>query len=283
MTSNTYSIDIRRDDDHCLYPQPGKRFGYAYWMQPVLKANDGSAMSGNADVALISSEESVVQQPTPTPEPVPEKRGRGRPRVNKARDETALEKRRAQVREAQRTYQKRKDTAAASERRRGDDILEAMSDLSTNIEALLQTAARTGALAQHGELADHIRQLWDSYDSAINKPCLKPELRLLQVKNDRRRTEYRHSQMQNICSTQHQLQGNQGMEQVEERDEEHDEGDEEVDASQMEFGRIEDSSLMQSFAQMEAKFGFVGQGKTVTEYLHERRTAGHAEESNRST
>jgi hypothetical protein len=41
-----------------------------------------------------------------------------------------------------------------------------------------------------GDLADKARQLWSSYDTAINSACLKPELRLLQVKNDRRKVEH---------------------------------------------------------------------------------------------
>jgi hypothetical protein len=65
-----------------------------------------------------------------------------------------------------------------------------MSDLSTDIEALLQAASKAGLMNQQGELADRVRQLWTSYDNAINSPCVKPELRLLQVKNDRRRAEH---------------------------------------------------------------------------------------------
>jgi hypothetical protein len=78
----------------------------------------------------------------------------------------------------------------ATERRRCDDVLEVLSDLSSDIESLLQAASKAGLMNQQGELADNVRRLWSSYDTAINSQCVKPELRLLQVKNDRRRAEH---------------------------------------------------------------------------------------------
>jgi len=96
------------------------------------------------------------------------------------------QKRRAQVREAQRAYQKRKDSATASERRRCDDVLQVLSDLSMDVEALLQAASTAGMLKQEGEVPEHVRRLWATYSMAINNPCLGPELRLLQIKNERR-------------------------------------------------------------------------------------------------
>jgi len=105
------------------------------------------------------------------------------------------------VREAQRTYQKRKEGVADTERKRCDEVLEVMSDLSTSIEALLQTASNAGLMNQRGELADQVRQLWSSYDTAINSPCVKPELRLLQVKNDRRKAKHQRNENFRIDST----------------------------------------------------------------------------------
>jgi hypothetical protein len=64
-----------------------------------------------------------------------------------------------------------------------------MADLSTDVEALLQVVSKDGLLDQPGEIADHMRRLWASYNTAISSTCIKPELRLLQVKNDRRRAE----------------------------------------------------------------------------------------------
>lgn len=94
------------------------------------------------------------------------------------------------MREAQRAYQKRKDSATASERRRCDDVLQVLSDLSMDVEALLQAAADTGLLEENGQVPDHVRRLWQTYNTAINSPCLGPELRLLQVKNDRRQAAH---------------------------------------------------------------------------------------------
>ncbi|KAF1948766.1 hypothetical protein CC80DRAFT_599437 [Byssothecium circinans] len=192
-TTNAYDINVRRQDDHSPYPQPGKRFGYAYWLQPVLKANDPApSITGNTSSSAPNNPPVMQGTAHLTPTPVPTckatstSRGRGRPRVNKVRDTTTIEKRRAQVREAQRTYQRRKDSDSASERRRSDEVLEAMFDLSTDIETLLQTAVGTGALVQNNDLSECIRNLWFSYNVAIKKPCMLPDLKILQVKNDRR-------------------------------------------------------------------------------------------------
>ena len=92
------------------------------------------------------------------------------------------------MREAQRAYQK--DSATASEKRRCDDVLQVLSDLSMDIEALLQAAADADVMEEEGELPDHIRRLWSTYDTAINSPCLGPDLRLLQVKNERRQAAH---------------------------------------------------------------------------------------------
>lgn len=114
------------------------------------------------------------------------------------------QKRRAQVREAQRAYQKRKDSASESERRRCDDVLQVLSDLSMHIEALLQAAADGGVMKENGEVPEHIRRLWATYNTAINHPCLGPELRLLQVKNDRRQAAYRNGTQQSPDTELHQ-------------------------------------------------------------------------------
>jgi hypothetical protein len=62
-----------------------------------------------------------------------------------------------------------------------------------DVEALLQAAADAGVMKEEGELPDHIRRLWSTYDTAINNPCLGPELRLLQVKNERRQAVQENS------------------------------------------------------------------------------------------
>ena len=62
-----------------------------------------------------------------------------------------------------------------------------------DVEALLQAAADGGVMKEEGELPDHIRRLWSTYDTAINSPCLGPDLRLLQVKNERRQAAHANS------------------------------------------------------------------------------------------
>jgi hypothetical protein len=90
------------------------------------------------------------------------------------------------VREAQRTYQKRKDTATAIEKRRADDLLSILSDLSTEVENLLQAAAEAGSMHGDDNVSKNIQRLWSMYDNVVHNECIKPEMRLLQLKNDRR-------------------------------------------------------------------------------------------------
>ncbi|KAH7356282.1 hypothetical protein BKA66DRAFT_473545 [Pyrenochaeta sp. MPI-SDFR-AT-0127] len=153
--------------------QTGKRFGYGSWLQPIITANDQTGSKAAAETQNM-------------PAHVSARRGRGRPRVTKLRDGSAAEKRRAQVREAQRTYQKRKDTATETEKRRVDELLQLLFDISTDVEALLQVFSATGTLRREDDISMHIQRLWTTYDAVINNPCVRPELRLLQIKNGRR-------------------------------------------------------------------------------------------------
>ena len=59
-----------------------------------------------------------------------------------------------------------------------------------DVEALLQAAADAGVMNEEGEIPEHIRRLWSTYNTAINSACLGPELRLLQVKNERRQAAH---------------------------------------------------------------------------------------------
>jgi hypothetical protein len=94
------------------------------------------------------------------------------------------------VRNAQRSYQKRKDEAACSVNQRCEDLLQILSDLSIEVDLLLQIAARTGAIADDGELGYQLRRVWKDYDTAVNADAVLPDLRFLQTKNDRRKDEY---------------------------------------------------------------------------------------------
>lgn len=90
------------------------------------------------------------------------------------------------MRQAQRSYQKRKDTATALEKRRADELLQLLFDLSGNIEPLLQAASTAGNMYRNDEVSKSIQRLWTTYDIVINNACVKPELQMFQVKNSQR-------------------------------------------------------------------------------------------------
>jgi hypothetical protein len=97
-----------------------------------------------------------------------------------------MQKRRAQVREAQRAYQKRKDTATATDKHRADRLIQLLSDLSTDVESLLQAASTAGNMNQNDELSKNIQRLWSTYDTVVNNDCVNPEMRSLQLENSLR-------------------------------------------------------------------------------------------------
>lgn len=55
-------------------------------------------------------------------------------------------------------------------------------------------ASKVGAMDQNDELSAQVRRLWNCYDVSINRPCVKPELRLLQLKNDKRQAAYKNQE-----------------------------------------------------------------------------------------
>lgn len=59
--------------------QAGTRFGYGYWLQPIVNSNNMDHQSGAENVSLDIGESALPR------------RGRGRPRVSKPRDESAIE------------------------------------------------------------------------------------------------------------------------------------------------------------------------------------------------
>jgi hypothetical protein len=98
------------------------------------------------------------------------------------------------VRNAQRTYQKRKDEASHTVSQRCDELLQALSDLSTAVEDLLGSASKAGTLNQKDEMTTQMQQLWNTYDTVINQPSVQPELRLLKIKNGRRQADHQEKQ-----------------------------------------------------------------------------------------
>ncbi|KAF2807272.1 uncharacterized protein BDZ99DRAFT_500521 [Mytilinidion resinicola] len=157
----------------------GSLFGYGHWFEPIDKAFGTT----------------LEPQPQPGPEassePVEKPKGRGRPRKSRNNDDAAREKRRAQIRSAQKTYRERKERATASQEQRCDELLRVISDISAELEELLQVACATGAIDRNDALGEKLRHTASCYDSAIERPCIDPKLRLLRTKSRQKRENNR--------------------------------------------------------------------------------------------
>ncbi|OCK79103.1 hypothetical protein K432DRAFT_426787 [Lepidopterella palustris CBS 459.81] len=158
----------------------GTAFGYGHWFEPI---ESGFGIATGQDIDNRASAEGETEAERGG---IVQPRGRGRPRVIRQKDDNAIEKRRAQIRNAQRSYRERKENAAAHVSERCDDLLQVISDISTELEELLRISSAMGALDREDELGRQLRRTASCYDSAILRPCLSPELRLLQVKSRRR-------------------------------------------------------------------------------------------------
>ncbi|KAF2660389.1 hypothetical protein K491DRAFT_711881 [Lophiostoma macrostomum CBS 122681] len=184
-------------------PRPtGRGMGYGLWLDPFINDIDmDSSKSASRETSTEqlqdprhSASASASASNSMEPSPGPETRRRGRPRVSAVRNDSAIEKRRAQVRNAQRTYQKRKDNAAQTVNQRCDELLETLSTLSTEVEEMLRVASKAGTLERRDDLGAQMRKLSSTYDAVINSACVTPELRLLQVKNHKRRAEHQSTE-----------------------------------------------------------------------------------------
>jgi len=69
--------------------------------------------------------------------------------------------------------------------------------MSTDVEALLQAASKAG-MHPDDDVSKHIQRLWSTYDAAINNDCVQPEMRLQQIKNNRRLADSQNRP--DICS-----------------------------------------------------------------------------------
>ncbi|CAK7231235.1 hypothetical protein SBRCBS47491_007862 [Sporothrix bragantina] len=85
------------------------------------------------------------------------KRARGRPRID-AKDVTAADRRRTQIRLAQRAYRSRKEKAIVSLEKRVTALKEANEAMSTAFMALHDFAVERGLLDTHPDLAQQLRQ-----------------------------------------------------------------------------------------------------------------------------
>ncbi|KAF2703739.1 hypothetical protein K504DRAFT_170792 [Pleomassaria siparia CBS 279.74] len=147
---------------------------YCAWLHPYVEPERNNV------------EEPVVEEPTS----VPVRRGRGRPRVSMARDASAIEKRRAQVRNAQRAYQERKDGAMTTKKQKCSAILQVLSELSIEVEELLRLASIAGNLDRDDDVGAQMRRVKTTFDEATKRPCVAPELKQVREANlEKRRTD----------------------------------------------------------------------------------------------
>ncbi|RYP69645.1 hypothetical protein DL771_006009 [Monosporascus sp. 5C6A] len=86
------------------------------------------------------------------------KRGRGRPRLN-PKDQTPTERRRTQIRLAQRAYRNRKESAIAELESQVRDLKEVNDEMRNAFQQLLDSAARQGVLALAPEFGQQLQRL----------------------------------------------------------------------------------------------------------------------------
>lgn len=98
-----------------------------------------------------------------------------------------IQKRRAQVRNAQRAYQERKDDAMATEKRKRDDVVQVLFDLSLEVEELFKIAVEAGIVHQENVLGIQLRRLCDTHEKVINSSCVEVDFKKLRSRNSGRR------------------------------------------------------------------------------------------------
>jgi hypothetical protein len=180
----------------------------------------------------------------------------------------SLQKRRAQVREAQRAYQKRKDKATATEKHRSDELLQLLSDLSTDVEVLLQAASTAGHMHRSDEVSKGIQRLWSTYNTVVNTDCVIPELRLLQLKNSRRLASHHTNPILSVANdpgaTHADLESGVPLRK----------SPNSFDPSALSFElvRFEGTTVMQSFQRTAATEKYMG-GKSMFNIMKERQAA----------
>ncbi|TLD30769.1 hypothetical protein PspLS_01778 [Pyricularia sp. CBS 133598] len=96
------------------------------------------------------------------------KRGRGRPRLN-ANDETAAERRRTQIRLAQRAYRNRKETTISSLEQQVRNLVDTNEEMSNAFAALQEFAASRGLFEQVPELGAQLQSAADKFKALSQK------------------------------------------------------------------------------------------------------------------
>ncbi|KAK2780674.1 hypothetical protein FQN52_007131 [Onygenales sp. PD_12] len=87
---------------------------------------------------------------------------RGRPRLN-TRDKTAAERRRTQIRLAQRAYRLRKEATISSLNQRVVELEETVDEMSKSFLAFNDEAMSSGLLSAQPEFADHLRRVTERF------------------------------------------------------------------------------------------------------------------------
>lgn len=120
------------------------------------------------------------------------------------------------------------------------------------------------------DLSKHIQKLWSTYNTAINSDCVKPELRLQQMKNDKRQADHRARANFRVVTGLRDLQQEGGADADGPRRHKpvpFDAGDINFD-----FLGFEDTSVMQTFQRSSAINGRFA-GKSIFDICVERQAA----------
>ncbi|KAI1772207.1 hypothetical protein F4818DRAFT_179414 [Hypoxylon cercidicola] len=113
------------------------------------------------------------QTDTETTEPGEEtKRSRGRPRLE-TKDQTPTERRRTQIRLAQRAYRNRKENAITDLQAKIDDLKEVNNEINNAYQNLFDYASQRGLLAQAPEFGEQLQRLQTLIKQTQEKDNLK--------------------------------------------------------------------------------------------------------------
>ncbi|KAF2794263.1 hypothetical protein K505DRAFT_361253 [Melanomma pulvis-pyrius CBS 109.77] len=194
----------------------------------------------------------------------PARRARGRPRVSAAPYANAIEKRRAQVRDAQRAYQGRKDDAIATEKRKNNAVIQVLSELSIEVEEILKLASNAGVLDQNDAVGGQMRRLRAAYDEAVNRPCVEPELKKLRIEHTRRRVVRSSEDNSNVATT-----TNEGSQEELLFSKTHGAMSTTGD---LELGRVNDTTLIAPYLTLCTESKFMG-GRSIFQVVSDRQAA----------
>jgi hypothetical protein len=155
-----------------------------------------------------------------------------------------------------------------TEKRRADELLQLLFDLSGEVESLLQAASSAGNMNRNDEVSKNIQRLWSTYDTVINNECINPELRLFQVKNTRRLASHKANDNRQVAASSSSARENTEVDTAEAQDESR------FDPRGLNFQlvRFEGTTVMQSFQRTSETTEYMA-GKTIFEIVQERQAA----------